>query len=72
MKEIFVYIGSRAAESSTFYYVKEILDKTKNLVGEDKIKVNLFTASSFKINNCRACMKCFIEGRCYLNPIEYT
>lgn len=52
MKKIFVYVGSRAGrESSTFSFVRAVLNKTIESVGKENITVDLYTASSCKINN---------------------
>lgn len=66
MKEIFVYIGSKAGrESNTFKYVSAVLNKTIESVGRENIKVALYTASSSKINSCESCLNCFVNGKCH-------
>lgn len=65
MKKIFVYIGSRAGkESSTFKYIYEVLNKTIESVGKDKVNIDLYMPSNCKINSCMSCNKCFFYGRC--------
>ncbi|WP_270943260.1 flavodoxin family protein [Romboutsia lituseburensis] len=65
MKKIFIYIGSRAGrDSSTYNFIIEVLNKAIEDIGKENVKVDLYTASSCKINNCKSCNNCFFNGEC--------
>lgn len=58
-------MGSRKGKgSTTLGFVKAVLNKTIESVGEDKIKVDLYTPTSSKIDNCKGCSNCFFKVEC--------
>lgn len=65
MKNIFVYVGSKAGEkSSTLGVVKNIIDKITDIIGKENINVSIYSPSFSKINSCYSCNNCFYEGKC--------
>lgn len=65
MKNIFVYVGSRTGrKSTTFNFVKEVLNRVLSSVGKDSVTIDIYTASSTQIKNCNGCINCFTSGDC--------
>ena len=67
MYKIFAYIGSyRGDQSSSMHITKELVRYLSEKL-DTPIDLKLYTPKDIKVDNCRGCTNCFINGSCPIN-----
>ena len=63
--KIFIYIGTRSdRRSKTFEYIRQVLQRTIDIVGKENVKIDMHITSSSNVHGCIGCLNCFFKGKC--------
>lgn len=71
MKNIIAISTSNNINSTTYKYIKDLIEKCKvQMSDKEEIKTKIFTPHNSNINLCCGCNKCFILGKCSLDKTD--